>query len=228
MERRIAELEGHVIVAGLGRVGRQAAPGAGRGGHGVRGVDPGPAAARFAEERGYVPPGGRCHGGRRCSSAPGAPGRGAHRHHGQRRHQHVHRAVGARAQPVAAGSSRAPPTRQRPQAPPGGADRAISPYAIGGHRLAHLILSPAVVDFFETALRTGEIALNIEDIEVRPDSPVIGKALESLDVRRVTGATILAILRDGSAVASPPGDSPSPATRSWHSGPRSSSPGSSG
>jgi voltage-gated potassium channel len=28
-----------------------------------------------------------------------------------------------------------------------GANRAISPYAIGGHRLAHLILKPTVVDF---------------------------------------------------------------------------------
>src|SRR3989442_10904385 len=48
-----------------------------------------------------------------------------------------------------------------------GADRAISPYAIGGHRLAHLILSPTVVDFFETALRRGSEALNIEAVAVR-------------------------------------------------------------
>ena len=47
-----------------------------------------------------------------------------------------------------------------------GANRAISPDAIGGHRLAHLILRPAVVDFFETALRAGEVELNIE--ETRP------------------------------------------------------------
>src|SRR5262249_36153412 len=73
-----------------------------------------------------------------------------------------------------------------------GANRAISPYAIGGHRLAHLILKPTVVDFFETALRSGTAALNIEDLAVPVDSPTIGRSLDALNIRRVTGATILA------------------------------------
>ena len=87
-----------------------------------------------------------------------------------------------------------------------GANRAISPYAIGGHRLAHLILKPAVVEFFETALRAGKDALNIEDLAVPDDSPVVGRTLDALNVRRVTGATILAILRDGSPLVGPLGD----------------------
>jgi len=87
-----------------------------------------------------------------------------------------------------------------------GANRAISPYAIGGHRLAHLILKPTVVDFFETALRAGKDALNIEDLEITPNSPVIGQSLDTLDVRRVTGATILAVLREGNPLVSPSGD----------------------
>jgi len=87
-----------------------------------------------------------------------------------------------------------------------GADRAISPYAIGGHRLAHLILKPAVVDFFETALRSGSAALNIEDLAVPTGSPIVGQALGQLDIRRVTGATVLAVMRDGTPIASPPGD----------------------
>jgi voltage-gated potassium channel len=73
-----------------------------------------------------------------------------------------------------------------------GANRAVSPYAIGGHRLAHLMLSPAVVDFFETALGGNE-ALNIEDS--RPPRAGLGKTLDP--GRRATGATVLAILRDG-------------------------------
>jgi voltage-gated potassium channel len=87
-----------------------------------------------------------------------------------------------------------------------GANRAISPYAIGGHRLAHLILKPTVVEFFETALRAGSDALNIEDLAVAADSPASGKALDALDIRRVTGATVLAILREGNPLVSPPGD----------------------
>jgi voltage-gated potassium channel len=82
----------------------------------------------------------------------------------------------------------------------------ISPYAIGGHRLAHLILSPTVVDFFETALRRGDESLNIESIALTETSPGIGRSLESLDVRRATGATILAVVRNGNAVPNPPAD----------------------
>ena len=87
-----------------------------------------------------------------------------------------------------------------------GADRAISPYAIGGHRLAHLILSPTVVDFFETALRRGDESLNIEAVAVGAESQAAGRSLEALAVRQATGATVLAIMRDGNPVVNPPGD----------------------
>jgi K+/H+ antiporter YhaU regulatory subunit KhtT len=57
-----------------------------------------------------------------------------------------------------------------------------------------------VVDFFETALRRGSEALVIEDIAVPGESRALGQTLETLDIRRATGATVLAILRDGSPV----------------------------
>jgi voltage-gated potassium channel len=87
-----------------------------------------------------------------------------------------------------------------------GADRAISPYAIGGHRLAHLILSPAVVDFFETALKRGQEALAIEDVSLPPASSAIGRTLEVLQVRQATGASVLAVLREGTPLPNPPPD----------------------
>ena len=68
------------------------------------------------------------------------------------------------------------------------------------------MLSPAVVDFFETALRRGNDALAIEDLALPGDSPCVGQTLDTLDIRRATGATVLAILRDGNPMASPPGD----------------------
>jgi voltage-gated potassium channel len=101
--------------------------------------------------------------------------------------------------------SRAVDESSVPELARAGADRAISPYAIGGHRLAHLILSPAVVDFFETALRRGNETLNIEDVVVEQASPVAGKTLDDLDIRPATGASILAVLRDGSPLVNPAG-----------------------
>lgn len=84
-----------------------------------------------------------------------------------------------------------------------GANRAISPYAIGGRRLAHVMLSPRVVDFLETALTTGNKALNINDVVVSATGA--GKVLESLQIPVRSGATLLAVVRQGTPIASPPG-----------------------
>ena len=87
-----------------------------------------------------------------------------------------------------------------------GANRAISPYAIGGRRLAHLLLSPRVVDFLETALHKGNKSLSIEDVVVLPRSLADGKQLESLKITATTGASVLAVVREGSPMPNPRGD----------------------
>lgn len=86
-----------------------------------------------------------------------------------------------------------------------GADRAISPYAIGGRRLAHVMLSPRVVDFLETALTSGNKTLNIDDVVVGQGGAA-GKTIEGLQVGAKSGATVLAVVRDGEPTANPRGD----------------------
>ncbi len=95
--------------------------------------------------------------------------------------------------------SRAVDSSAVPKLERAGASRAISPYAIGGRRMAHLALSPRMVDFFETALHRGSKAVSISEIQVLAGSKAIGEPLLSLR-RRTSGATILAVLRspDGS------------------------------
>jgi len=46
----------------------------------------------------------------------------------------------------------------------------------------------------------------IEEIEVPAGSSLIGKSLESVKFRTVTGATVLALIRDGEEIFSPEGD----------------------
>jgi voltage-gated potassium channel len=87
-----------------------------------------------------------------------------------------------------------------------GANKAVSPYAIGGRRLAHLMLSPRAVDFFETALHRGNTALSVGEILVTPGTPTVGRSLETLRIPQKTGATLLAVLREGNPVVSPRGD----------------------
>ncbi len=206
MERRIEALRQHVIVAGLGRVGRQAAQELSGAGRSFVVVDPGQGAARHAEERGYLLlPGDATDDGvleragiRRASGLVVTTANDA---------TNMYIILSARVlNPGLSIVSRAADEASVTKLMRAGANRAISPYAIGGHRLAHLILKPTVVDFFETALGTGTGALNIEDLEVTPDSPTVGQTLDRLNVRRVTGATILAVLREGNPLVSPPGD----------------------
>jgi len=97
--------------------------------------------------------------------------------------------------------SRAVDSNAVPKLERAGANRAISPYAIGGRRMAHLVLSPRMVDFFETALHRGNKTLSISEIQVLAGSKAIGEPLLSLR-RRCGGATILAVLRSpGGSVA---------------------------
>jgi voltage-gated potassium channel len=206
MERRIGELSGHVIVAGLGRVGRQAALELHEAETRFVVVDPSEPAIAYAAERGYLALLGDATedavleraGIRRARGLIVTTSNDA---------TNVYVVLSARVlAPELYIVSRAADEAGVLKLGRAGANRAVSPYAIGGHRLAHLMLSPAVVDFFETALRRGNDTLNIEDLAIPADSPGVGRTLDTLDIRRVTGATVLAILRDGNPLVSPPGD----------------------
>jgi voltage-gated potassium channel len=206
MEKRIAQLSEHVIVAGLGRVGRQAAEELAAARLPFVVVDPEADAVEHVLERGWLGLEGDATedavleqaGIRRARGLIATTSNDA---------INMYIALSARVlNPALHIVSRAADEASVPKLIRAGANRAISPYAIGGHRLAHLIISPTVVDFFETALRRGDETLAIEDLQVGATSPVGGKSLDGLDVRRVTGATVLAVLRDGQPPISPSGD----------------------
>jgi voltage-gated potassium channel len=206
MERRIEDLTGHVIVAGLGRVGRQAALELADAGTLFVTVDPGPAAAHFAEERGYLVLTGDATedavleraGVRRARGLIATTANDA---------TNMYIVLSARVlNPELRIVARAADETSVAKLLRAGADQAISPYAIGGHRLAHLILNPAVVDFFETALKRDRQSLAIEDVALPPTSPVVGRTLEVLALRQATGVSVLAVLRDGSPFANPSPD----------------------
>ena len=207
MQAQIDKLRGHVILAGLGRVGRQAAQElavAAKVPFVV--VDPGPAAVRQAEERGYLV----VHGD--ATEDAVLERAGVNRARGliattANDATNMYIVLSARVlNPSLYVVSRAVDEASVVKLMRAGANRAISPYAIGGHRLAHLILSPTVVDLIVAALRRGNEALAIEDLAVAPDSRALARTLEALDIRRTTGATVLAVMRDGNPIVNPPGD----------------------
>jgi voltage-gated potassium channel len=206
MRRELDALSDHVILAGLGRVGRQAARELADARLPFVLVDPAEGAIRHAEERGYL----AIHGD--ATEDPVLERAGVRRARGliattANDATNMYIVLSARVlNPRLHIVSRAVDEASVAKLVRAGADRAISPYAIGGHRLAHLILSPTVIDFFETALRRGDESLNIEDLVLSPASPAAGKSLQALDVRQATGATVLAVLRDGAPIVNPSGD----------------------
>ncbi len=77
-----------------------------------------------------------------------------------------------------------------------GADNVVSPYFIGGLRIAHTILKPAVVDFIEFATKSGNIELQMEEIRVKESSHIVNKALDECGIRKELGIIIVAIKRE--------------------------------
>jgi voltage-gated potassium channel len=77
-----------------------------------------------------------------------------------------------------------------------GADNVVSPYSIGGLRIAHTLLKPAVVDFIEFATRSGNLELQMEEIKVRGSSHIIDHSLDECGIRKDLGIIIVAIKRE--------------------------------
>lgn len=74
-----------------------------------------------------------------------------------------------------------------------GADRAISPYTVGGMRMAMAALRPAIVDFIEITTRRQSLELRMEELFVCDTSPVLEKSLEESKIRQHYGLIIVAI-----------------------------------
>jgi voltage-gated potassium channel len=74
-----------------------------------------------------------------------------------------------------------------------GANKVISPYQIGGSRMAQAILRPNVVDFIEIATGHDHIDLQMEEIFIPESSPFLGKNLQDAGLRRDTGVMIVGI-----------------------------------
>ena len=78
-----------------------------------------------------------------------------------------------------------------------GADRVVSPYHIGGLRMAHTVLKPAVVDFIEFATKSGNIDLQIQEVAIQQGSDLINNTLDQCGIGRDLGIIIVAIKTQG-------------------------------
>ena len=77
-----------------------------------------------------------------------------------------------------------------------GADRVMSPYTLGGMRMALAILRPAMLDFIEITTSRQSLELRMEEIVVSDSSPLIGKTLEQSEIRPKYGLIIVAVKKE--------------------------------
>ena len=77
-----------------------------------------------------------------------------------------------------------------------GATVVVSPYLIGGRRMAEVILRPTVVDFINSATMHKELGLAMEEVCVKERSKLIGKNLIESNLRKDFGIIIVAIKKN--------------------------------
>ncbi|MFC1515863.1 potassium channel family protein [Thermodesulfobacteriota bacterium] len=79
-----------------------------------------------------------------------------------------------------------------------GATRVVSPYLIGGKRMAQILRKPTVVDFIDTAMMNGQLGLRMEEAVIGPTSSLIEKTLIESQLRQDFGVIIVAIKKPSS------------------------------
>ena len=74
-----------------------------------------------------------------------------------------------------------------------GADRVMSPYTLGGMRMAMAILRPAMLDFIEITTSRQSLDLRMEELPVCEGASIIGKTLEQSAIRHRFGLIVAAV-----------------------------------
>lgn len=194
MMRRIESTREHVILCGYGRLGREVAAQLRREGREVVVIDPDPAVAERLEEEGHLfltasalEDGILARAGvERAAAVVAATPSDA---------DNVYIALAAReAHPGIAVHARGQSEAGIRYLRLAGATQVVSPYQLGGRRIAQAIVRPAVVDFIELASPGTGAEIDLEQIVVQPGCSICGLPLRDLPGRGVR-VSVVAIKR---------------------------------
>jgi voltage-gated potassium channel len=88
-----------------------------------------------------------------------------------------------------------------------GAHRVLFPHGLGGRRMAQMAIRPTVAEFLEVVMHDEQLELWLEEMTVGIESKLDGCAVYASDIRRATGANIVAVRqRTGKLLAAPTPD----------------------
>ena len=85
-----------------------------------------------------------------------------------------------------------------------GATRVVNPYQLAGTWLAHLVVKPAIVNFFDTSV--GGTSLRLDQTSLCSGSPLVGQTLTEATIRERWGVSVVAVQRGTEVVSNPPAD----------------------
>ena len=205
MEHQVQQVSDHHIIAGFGRVGRQTALALRDLKHQVVVIDEVPDAIHDAIAAGLLVVEGNATedatlsqaGVDRAAGLIAALGNDA---------DNVYVTLSARALnatlPIVA---RANQESAIPKLTRAGATRAVSLYDTAGRQMARLALRSRTVDFIENLFKGESGALVVEDVQVEPDSPLVGMTIQEVR-ERVPLVVFIAVLRDGQTLSPPAPD----------------------
>ena len=84
-----------------------------------------------------------------------------------------------------------------------GATRVVSPYELTSHRIVRMVQKPNVVDFFDFLLSSHQYTLSLEEKVIGENSDLVGKAIRDAGVRDRFDAIIVALRREGEMIFKP-------------------------
>lgn len=88
-----------------------------------------------------------------------------------------------------------------------GADKVVSPYFIGARRIAQTVIRPSVADFVDLTFHSGEMGLQMEEMEIGEGAELAGLALKDTGIRQKFDMIILAVKKaDGTMLFNPAAD----------------------
>ncbi len=84
-----------------------------------------------------------------------------------------------------------------------GVDRVVNPHEIGGSRMAAMVSQPGVTDFLDVVMHDGALEVRMAEIEATPRSGFVGQTVSDVITADLAGTTIVAIRRRGNFLTSP-------------------------
>ncbi|HEY3330596.1 MAG TPA: cation:proton antiporter [Capsulimonadaceae bacterium] len=88
-----------------------------------------------------------------------------------------------------------------------GADKVMSPYILGGHRIATAVTKPGIFEFLDLLMHSDKLPIEIGIVTLNPSSPLNARTVAEIDLGEIYGVTLLAVRRPGVQLhANPRGD----------------------